>query len=37
VRPKTVAYVGFVAFALLLLAIGGWIARPFTRLRPRFA
>jgi hypothetical protein len=36
-RPKTLAYVGIVAFAVLLLAIGGWIARPFTLLRPRYA
>jgi hypothetical protein len=35
--PKTLAYVGIVALAVLLLAVGGWIARPFTRLRPRYA
>jgi hypothetical protein len=36
-RPKTLAYVSIVAFAVLLLAAGGWIARPVTRLRPRYA
>ena len=35
--PKALLYVTILAVAVLMLAIGGWIARPFTYLRPRFA
>jgi hypothetical protein len=36
-RRKTLIYVGILALAVLVLAIGGWIFRPFTHLRPRYA
>jgi hypothetical protein len=31
------AYITIVALALLALAVGGWIAKPSTILRPRHA
>ena len=35
--PKGIAYVTIIATAVLLLAVGGWIAKPVARLRPRYA
>lgn len=34
---KKYAYITIVALALLTLAVGGWIAKPSTILRPRHA
>ena len=34
---KKIAYITIIATALLVLAVGGWIVRPFPRLRPRYA
>jgi hypothetical protein len=34
---KKYGYLTVIAFAVLALAVGGWIARPSTILRPRHA
>jgi hypothetical protein len=36
-RPKKIAYITINATAMLVLAVGGWIVKPVTRLRPRYA
>ena len=34
---KKTAYITIIATALLVLAVGGWIVKPVTHLRPRYA